>query len=381
LVAVDILENGDGKPAILPRGAVLGGLAIAFVAAGLWRVDGVLAALGLATGSLLALSWLLARGNAAGLEVKLHGPERVIAGAVFPLVVTVANRRRRLDAFALRIELEVAQKARTGGRAAWISAGSAADLELRVAVPERVRVETQRVRLVSDFPLGLFETRRTLDVACPLSVLPRPRVPRGLAFSGGWLDSDHADASAAGEAPGEIRGLRPWRAGDAPGRILWPASLRSMARGAGMIVRECDPPGMRPEGCAVVFHSYGGAGGLIRPDRFEKALSLAAGTLRHLHEQGIAARWIADFDGWRSRPARTRAQLAACMEMMARARRAGDSEAHDLQAALADLGPHEGMVVISDMPVEAWRAALPKRKQLPFLVEIPSGRQGMEVAR
>ena len=378
---MDHPENGAPKPAIQPRGAVLGGLAIAFLAAGLWRVDGVLAALGMATGCLLGLAWLLARSHAAGLEVALQGPEKVTAGTMFPVVVTVANRQRVTDSFALRVGLELAGKIRATGRAAWIPAGSAVDLELRLAVEERTRVETQRVRLVSDFPLGLFELRRTLEVARPLSVLPRPRLPGGLVFAGGWLDDAHADACAAGEAPGEIRGLRPWRAGDAPGRILWPASLRSMARGAGMMVRESDPPGLRPERCAVVFHSYGGDGGLIRPDHFEMALKLAAGTLRHLHEQGIAARWIADFDGWKAHPARTRAQLAACLETMARAIREKGSEAHDLQAALAEIAPQEGLVVISDMPVESWRAALPARKQAPFLVEIPSGRKRREVAR
>ena len=48
---------------LLPRGAVLGGLAAALVIAGLWRVDGVLAALGLAMAGLLGLAWVLARLN------------------------------------------------------------------------------------------------------------------------------------------------------------------------------------------------------------------------------------------------------------------------------------------------------------------------------
>ena len=234
------------------------------------------------------------------------------AGAVFPLVVTVMNRRRWLDAFSLRIEVNLAGKTRIGGRAAWISAGSAADLELRVSVPERAWTETQQVRLISDFPFGFFRAERTLEVAHPLCVFPRPIVPRDWSFPGGRMDAPHAELAAAGDAAGEIRGLRPWRAGDSPRRILWPASLRSMARGAGMVVRECDPPGFRPERCAVVFHSYGASGGLIRPDRFEKALSLAAGTLQRLQAQGLQARWIADFSDWKPAPAPTRAQFAAC---------------------------------------------------------------------
>lgn len=366
---------------IQARGAVAGGLAAAFLIAGLWRVDGVLAALGVATGCVLAMAWGLARQNLRRLEVAFQGPEKVRADRVFRWVVTLVNRRRWLDAFAVNIEIYLAGKARTGGRAGWVSAGSAADLELRVSIPERAWVETQRVRLISDFPCGFFAAERTLEVAHPLCVYPRPVTPRGWSFAGGLMDAPHAEVAAAGEAPGEIRGLRPWRAGDSPRRILWPASLRSMARGAGMVVRECDPPGFRPLRCAVVFHSFGVDGGLIRPDRFEKALSLAAGTLQQLQAQGMRARWIADFDDWKPRPAATRAQLAACLETMARATRAPGTEAHDLQAALAEIGADEGLVVISDMPVAGWRVALPKRQQAAFLPEVRDSRPRREVAR
>ena len=366
---------------LLPRGAVLGGLAAALVIAGLWRVDGVLAALGLAMAGLLGLAWVLARLNPSGLDVVLDGPEKVQAGVVFPWVMSVVNRRRWLDAFALRMEVRLAGKTRAGGTAAWVSAGSAADLEMRVSIPERAWVDSQQVRLVSDFPFGFFEVERTFSVPHPMCVTPRPLVPHGLSFSGGRMDAADALVAAAGEAAGEIRGLRPWRAGDSSRRILWPASLRSMARGAGMVVRECDPPGFRPMKCAVVFHSFGTDGGLIRPDRFEKALSLAAGSLRHLQSQGMPARWIADFNDWKPLPAGTRTQLAACMENMARAVRAAGTEAHDLQAALREIGEDEGLIVISDMPVSAWRAALPIRNLPPFLPEIPGSKHRREVAR
>ena len=369
------------KLSVLPRGAVLGGVGVAMIVAGLWRVDGVLAALGLAVWCLLVLCGWIARLNPAVLEVMLQCPEKVQAGVVFPLVITVFNRRRWLDAFGVRIELNLANRTRCGGLAAWVAAGTAADLELRVTIAERTWAGRHRVRLVSDFPFGFFEAERALKVPHEMCVLPRPVVPRGLWFSGGMLDALQADGVAAGEAPGEPHGLRPWRAGDSPRRIVWPATLRSLARGAGMVVRESDPPGIRPLRCAVVFHSFGTDGGLIRPDRFEKALSLAAGTLRQLHGQGMPVRWIADFDGWRPRPANTRAQVAACLEGLARAQRAAGTEAHDLQAALAGIGDDEGLVILSDMPVSAWRSALPEAGRGAFIPELASGRSRKEVRR
>jgi len=379
--AVETRADESLKLSVLPRGAVFGGLAVALVIAGLWRVDGVLAALGVAMGCLLGLAWVLARLNPRGLEVILDGPAKVQAGVVSPWVLSLVNHRRWLDAFALRMEAHLAGKTRAGGTAAWVSAGSAADLEMRISIPERAWLATQEMHLISDFPFGFFEVERTFSVVHPICVTPRPIVPRGMAFAGGRMDAADAIVAAAGEAPGEIRGLRPWRAGDSPRRILWPASLRSMARGAGMVVRECDPPGFRPMKCAVVFHSFGTDGGLIRPDRFEKALSLAAGSLRHLQSQGMPARWIADFNDWKPLPAGTRLQLAACMENMARAARAAGTEAHDLQAALHEIGEDEGLIVISDMPSAIWRAAMPMRKQPAFLPEIPGSKHRREVVR
>ena len=304
-----------------------------------------------------------------------------MAGAEFPLIVTLANRRRWLDAFAVRIDLNLAGHSRNGGRAAWVAAGSASDLELKVTVPTRCRAETHRVRLISDFPFGFFEAVKTFDVIQPLLVLPRPVVPRGMAFHGGLMDAPQTDGASAGEAPGEPRGLRPWQAGDSPRRMVWPATLRSLAKGAGLVVRESDPPGFRPQRCAVVFHSFGADGGLIRPDRFEKAISLAAGTLRHLHSQGMPARLIADFDAWKSHPAHSRAQLALCIERLADASRAAGTEAHDLHAALAGVADDEGLVILSDMPVNGWRSSLPKEKRRAFTPDAQPARNSREVAK
>ena len=133
-----------------------------------------------------------------------------------------------------------------------------------------------------------------------------------------------------------------------------------------MVVREAEPPGFHPRRCLVLFHSFGAVGSLIRPERFERALSLASGALRHLHELGIPVRLLGDFDGWIEHPAATRAQLAACQEVLARATRAAGTEAHNLQAAANRTADDETLVVLSDMPRPAWLAALPKQR-LPIL--------------
>ncbi len=354
----------SSQPSI--RGAVLGGVGMLLLMSGLWRVDGVLAALGLGACCLLGLAWGLGRLNLMNLQVSLDGPDSVPAGVVFPAVLTLRNLRGFWDAFAIEMELELPGKTRAGGHARWLAARTATDLELRVAVPIRTFTLRHPVRLCSEFPLGLFEMRRVLALEHSLLVFPRPITPQGLRALGVLMDASPVDGASAGEAAGEPRGLRPWQPGDSPRRIDWPNSIRAWAHGAGLVVREADPPGFHPRRCVLLFHSFGADGSLIRPDRFEQALSLAAGALRHLHTLGIPVRLVADFDGWIEHPAATRAQLAACQTVLAKAIRAKGTEAHDLQAAAHRTHDDEVLIALSDMPLSAWRPALPKLR-LPVL--------------
>lgn len=372
-------QQSSMRFSVLTRGAVLGGAGLALGLTGIWRVDGAMASMGLVVWVLLGLCALLARWNASAVEVVLQCPERVEAGVVFPMRVVLANRHRWLDAFGVRVELDLAGKTRCGGWASWIATGSQADLDLRVAIPGRMIAHRHRLRLVSDVPFGFFEVVRNLELEARIVVVPKPVIPRGMMFSAGPMELHDVDPSTAAEGPGEPRGLRQWRPGDSQKRTHWPATVRSLARGAGLVVLETDPPGFRPARFVVVVHSFGADGGLIQPDRFEKALSFAAGTLRLLHAQGMPARLIADFDDWTSRPAAKSPQLAACMEILARARRSAGTEAHDLQAALQEIRDDEGLVILSDMPLSAWRGALPKHARRAFTPELPGRRKPREV--
>lgn len=353
---------GCVKRRMQARGWVLAGAGVALLLAGILGVDGVLAAMGLAAFCLLALAWFLSGRNLKSLAVGIEAPAKAHAGAAFPLLLTLTNPRRWLDAFAVRLELDLCGKTKTGGRASWVAAGSAADLDLRVAVPVRCSAETHGLRIHSRFPLGLIECEGLVRVTQPLVIFPKPLMPGNLDLSGIMMDASPQDGAAAGDASGDLRGLRLWQPGDATRRIAWPATLRSFARGAGLVVREADPPGFLPRRCLVVFHSFGADGSLIRPDRFERALSLTAGVLRHLHGLGYPARLIADFDGWVEHPAVTRAQVAACLERLAAAKRANGTEAHNLKAAVERADDDESMIVISDMPQKSWKHHLPKRK-------------------
>ena len=361
------------------RGAVLGGTGLALLGAGLWRVDGQLAALGLAALILLGLAAVMARFNGTAAEVWLELPDRVEAGREFPARVVVANRHGWLDAFGLRLQVELARETRIGSRVAWLTAGSQAVIDVRVAVPQRGIIVDQNVTLMTDAPFGFFETTRSFVLTSRMVVVPKPVVPRGLVFSAGPLDLHEDDPMTASGGPGEIRGLRQWRPGDAVKRVSWPATVRAMARGAGWVVWETDPPGFRPARFMLLIHSFGADRGLIQPERFERAMCHAAGILRMLHAQGMPARLMADFDDWRVRPASRAAQLVECMEILAAAKRAAGTEAHDLHAALTEIHPDEGVIILSDMPLAAWRSRLPPAMRRAITPDIAARRSRKEV--
>jgi uncharacterized protein (DUF58 family) len=340
------------------RGLLLLAGSIALLLAGLVRVDGAMAALG-AGGLLVAgISALAARWNLQALEVALSGPHAAAAGQPLRFRVTLRNPRRGLDAFGVQLRMKMPGGGEASTHALWIAGSSAADAELRVVPGQRGDHEIPGVALVSDFPLGLFRANRLCPCPHRLLVFPRPLVPAELLTRGAWVDDTPRSAVAAGEAQGEPRGLRPYRAGDPARTISWPATLRSRARGGGLVVRELDPPGFHPREAVLLFHSFGSDRALIRPDRFERALALAWGALKHFQGLGIPVRLMADFDGWNSRPAGKRRQLGACGELLARARRANGTEAHELQGMLSSLDESTGVLIVSDMPLASWKSSL-----------------------
>lgn len=342
------------------RGALFCGGALALLAAGLWRVDGVMASMGLAGLLLAILVGLVARRNLSGLAVRVDGPRAGRIGEPAKWRLTLCNARRVLDAFG--VEIAFSEDTETTRHALWVAAGSAAEAEFRRVPRLRGKWDGIGVALISEFPLGFFRAHRAVWVPHRWHVAPKPLVPVELLAEGGWLEDAPRPGGAVAGPGGELRGMRPYRSGDSPKMIVWPATLRSTGRGGGLLVMESDPPGFRPSEVVVVFHSFGTDRELIRPDRFERALALASGTLWHFLAMGVPVRFVADFDGWIPRPASSRRHLAVCEELMAEARRMRGTEGHDLGAFLESVDEGVAVVVVSDMPANAWAPAIRSRR-------------------
>ncbi|BDS06957.1 hypothetical protein NT6N_19970 [Oceaniferula spumae] len=349
------------------RGAVLAGGSVALVAGGMLLADGFLIVLGLCGVVLLILAWLLGRISLKKMETKLMMPHRVSAGIPFDLELTLYNHRALFDGFNTEVRLNLlgAGGRKDGGAsvealAPWTASGSAARLKQQVTVRGRGFTESHPVQLTSSFPLGLFKLHRQLEIHHELTITPRPIVPLELNSDGSMHDAVPRSGCAAGHTFGEPRGIRPWQAGDSARHIHWPASARALARGHTLRVREYDPPGFHPDHCHVVFHSFATGGELLREDRFERALSLLAGSLTELQTNGIPWVLSADFNHWEPILCTSRKQLVECLCRLARVRRARGTEAHDLEQTLRSVSSDHTLMIISDMAPESWQHLLSK---------------------
>jgi uncharacterized protein (DUF58 family) len=331
------------------------------VALGTLRVDGVLIALG-SSGIILLLGALgLGRWNLRRLSVALRAPARVYADAPFDLRVILHNQRSLLDAFAVRVDLKLSNQVDVRTYAPWTAASSRSEARLRGSMPGRSSILNHTYQLESLTPLGLFQVRASGATRHEILVFPRPLTPRELFTQGSLHDASLLPGTTPGHAPGEPRGIRPWQPGDPAKLVHWPASARSLSRRRGLRIRENDPPGFYPRHCTVLFHSFGTSGELIRSDRFEWALSLTCGTIRYLRDHGIPTTFLADFNDWKPLTVVSRPGFANLLVSLARARRRNDTEAHNLLPVIDRIPEDHSVVMLSDMPPDAWEPSLPKR--------------------
>lgn len=337
----------------------MGAASAALAVAGLLLVDGALISIGAAGWLLVGIGAVSAWRNLRRLEVVVEAPAVAQAGDEVRVAVRVANRRRLTDAFRVRVRLAGTGGFEVAGWLPWIAAGSDAAGELRVVLPGRGVGSQLEVVLGSDFPWGFFQSERRMRIEHAMRVLPRPMVPVELLAGSGAIGSGDQRRPGSRDSTGELRGLRDYRSGDRMRTVAWAPSLKSAAHGGGLLVRELDPPGFRPRRVVLLFHSYGTDRALIRPDRFERALSLAWGAVWQLRSRRVPVTWLADFEEWVPREIIGRASLGALGDALARADRSATTEAHEVAARLDEIDG--AVVMVSDMPPVAWRGLIEAR--------------------
>jgi len=225
--------------------------------------------------AVLVLSNLMAELNLRGLSVRRILPPEVYAGQTAVGAFELRNLRGRVSALTVHIEDLGPGDAPTRAHAlvAVLQPGLEAAAPARWHLPSRGMARLDRVRLWSDFPFGLV--RRYTDLSLPVDVLvyPVPVEGRGSrpVLSVG---ATREDRSRSGRE-GDFRGIRPYQAGDPLRDLHWPTTART---GHPMIVQRAATGApeviVRVEDC--------------RGDRWERALSLAAGEVEQHLERGDA---------------------------------------------------------------------------------------------
>ncbi len=336
-------------------GVALGAGASALFVIGFLLGNGELITLGACGLLALAGARVIAPLNVRDLEVRIELPSHFFAGRDVKALVELQNRRRWFHARNVDIAMHFPHQVERMGRASWTRAQGASVLLEPISIPARVEASEVECEIRSSFPLGLFVARRLVSADCPALVYPPLITPPELLLNGSNENLSPASASGPGDIFGDPRGIRPYQPGDKATRIHQSATARSMARGRGLQVRAYDPPGDHPHGCRIVFHSCASEGEIIRPDRFERGLSLAAGALAHFQASQTKVTFQADFNDWSCRPCDNRAQYFDCLELLTRTERSPQTKADELQDILRNLPDKEQLIVISDSPAAGWR--------------------------
>lgn len=112
-----------------------------------------------------------------------------------------------------------------------LPAGASGRLLLRLPTARRGPLAVPRIRLATDFPLGLFTAWTWLHSEAVLLVYPAARgaLPPPVAAT----DRETGEHAVAG-GNDEWSGLRPFRDGDSPRRVAW----KAYARGLPLVVKE-----------------------------------------------------------------------------------------------------------------------------------------------
>ncbi len=177
--------------------------------------------------------------NLAGLEVHSGRAESAFAGEPVSFSLALHNRMDQ-ERVALRLER------RSPGLSVWrqffdrtrsalgtsfdIPAQRLLNVPLAVATERRGRLSLGRIKLWTQFPLGLFHAWSVLDPGLEALVYPRPAGEPTFPISAG----DYGTAST-GDQPGtdDFVGFRKYQPGDSPRYIHW----KAVARGQEPVVK------------------------------------------------------------------------------------------------------------------------------------------------
>ena len=181
----------------------------------------------------LVLSGVLSESALRGIQVRRRLPRELYAERDAWVGIEIANRQRRVAAYALVVEdrwIDEQRREHAAGRcfALRIPPEGSDQRSYRLRPERRGELAFAGFVVSTRFPFGLFSKSRTFDaperalVYPAVDPVPIPRDFGGARESGAVVQGPRGAGS-------EVGGVREYARGDAPRRIAWRTSLRSRA--------------------------------------------------------------------------------------------------------------------------------------------------------
>lgn len=180
--------------------------------------------------SLLVVSIYLAHANLSGLQVQVEAPHSGHAGepALFPLQLTGARQHYALQ---LSVPQAVADQLAT--------LDGSERVQLVYTRPVRGRLIPPRVRLSSQWPLGLLSCWTLLDTGQETVIFPRVQACEiDWATQAYPVDAAGVVTQQLRHGQDEMQGIRPYRQGESLAQVAW----KQVAQGRGWVSKEFATP-------------------------------------------------------------------------------------------------------------------------------------------
>jgi uncharacterized protein (DUF58 family) len=239
------------------------------------------------------------RSSLARVQVAIRHPSHAFAEESVPYDLTVINRKRLLPAFSIAvavIERPVLQgpDGSTSAELAYlpiVPAGVSAGLRVERKFAKRGIYAIEGILIGTRFPFGFIEQRRFLEAEGEIAVFPRPQLPEELARRLP-LAQGPVESRAKGSGS-DLYAIRQYLASDHHHHIDWKATAKTAQLMVREFTREDDWR------VTILFDPRVDRETASQPEfeqKFERAVSLAAGLVEHFLDDGAEVRLISGPD-------------------------------------------------------------------------------------
>ena len=214
------------------------------------------------------------------LELAAKANEDLYAGTKSTERFLIRNRSRMLDAYGIELEEVDFPGLSPSASVTHLGRGQAATVSLEKVYSRRGVFESERVRLKTGFPFGLFQTRREVRLARRITVFPHiSQVDISFVFQG--RSGSVPKRQRRGESE-ELLRLREYASGDNLHHIHW----KSTAKLGRLMVREFAVEQRRR--FSIVFDNPGDETPGASAEPFEAMVGAAASLAWHLAAHGLS---------------------------------------------------------------------------------------------